>query len=103
MQLSQVRLVGVGPFEDMTVSLTDDDGALRRLTVVLGAGGVGKTSLLAAIASPRPGSAVPVRPRPTPAGASFVVADWILGDDDPARPHPLRVASPNAVLDERED
>jgi hypothetical protein len=103
MQLSQVRLVGVGPFEDLTVPLSDDAGALRRLTVVLGAGGVGKTSLLAAIASTRPGSAVPVRPRPAAVGPSFVVADWVLGDDDPARPHPLRVASPNAVLEERED
>jgi hypothetical protein len=32
-----------------------------------------------------------------------VVCDWVLGDDDPTRPHPLRVASPNAALDERED
>ncbi len=103
MQLSQVRLVGVGPFEDLTVRLGDDEGALRRLTVVLGAGGVGKTSLLASIASTRPGSSVPVRPRLGQTGAAFVVADWILGDDDPARPHPLRVTSPNAVLEERED
>jgi hypothetical protein len=31
------------------------------------------------------------------------VCDWVLGDDDRARPHPLRVASPNAALEERED
>ncbi len=103
MQLSQVRLVGVGPFEDLTVPLSDESGAMRRLTIVLGAGGVGKTSLLASIASTRPGSSVPVRPRAGAASPAFVVADWVLGDDDPARPHPLRVTSPNAVLDERED
>jgi len=33
-----------------------------------------------------------------------VVADWFLGDDDPPRPHPLRVVSANAKLDgERDD
>jgi hypothetical protein len=30
----------------------------------------------------------------------FVIADWLLGDDDPGRPHPLRVVSPNARLEE---
>jgi hypothetical protein len=103
MLLSQVRLVGYGPFDDLTVSLADGSGAPKRLSVILGGGGVGKTSLLAAIASTRPGSAVPPRPRPGATGPSFVVADWVLGDDDPARPHPLRVASPNAMLEERED
>ncbi len=103
MQLLQVRLVGVGPFEDLTLPLAEEGGVPRRLTVLLGAGGVGKTSLLAAIASTRPGSALPTRPRAGGAAPSFVVADWALGDDDPLRPHPLRVASPNAALEERED
>ncbi len=104
MQLSQVRLVEFGPFEDLTVSFCDASGVPRKLVVLLGASGVGKTSLLAAIASTRPGSTVPPRPRPNSTGPSFVVADWMLGDDDPARPHPLRVASPNAPLaEERED
>jgi hypothetical protein len=70
---------------------------------VLGAGGVGKTSLLASVASTRPGSAVPPRPRAGATSPSFVVCDWVLGDDDIARPHPLRVTSPNAALEERED
>ena len=103
MQLLQVRLAGIGPFEDVTIGLADASGAPRRLTVILGAGGVGKTSVLSAIASTRPGSAVPPRPRPSASSPSFAVCDWMLGDDDPARPHPLRVASPNAVLEERED
>jgi hypothetical protein len=103
MKLSQVRLVGVGPFDDVTIRLADATGAPRGVTVVLGAGGVGKTSLLAAIASTRPGSAIPPRPRPGAAAPSFVVTEWMLGDDDPARPHPLRVASPNAALGEPEE
>jgi len=49
---------------------------------VLGSGGVGKTSLLSAIASTRPGSAVPLRPRPGAQAPTFVVCDWVLGDDD---------------------
>jgi hypothetical protein len=103
MQLLQVRLVRIGPFEDVTLSLADASGSPRRLAVILGAGGVGKTTLLSAIASTRPGSAVPPRPRPGSAVPSFAVCDWMLGDDDPARPHPLRSASPNAVLEESEE
>jgi hypothetical protein len=35
---------------------------------------------------------------------AFAVADWILGVDDPKRPHPLRVLNPNARLEaERDD
>lgn len=105
MQLSSIRLVGLGPFDDLVFRLTDRDGAPRKAVVVLGAGGVGKTSLLAAVASTRPGYAVAVNRGRTgeAARASFVVADWMLGDDDPARPHPLRVTSPNVVLEEPEE
>jgi hypothetical protein len=31
------------------------------------------------------------------------VTEWLLGDDDPLRPHPLRVMTPNATVDERDD
>jgi hypothetical protein len=41
MQLLQVRLVGIGPFEDATIVMCDASGAPRRLALVLGAGGVG--------------------------------------------------------------
>src|SRR5438094_5584846 len=104
MQLSSVRLVGIGPFDDLVVPFVDSAGSPRRLTAVLGGGGVGRTSLLAAIASTRPGFAPPqVRPRTAePSAPIHVVTEWSLGDDDPARPHPLRVASANAVLDEAE-
>jgi hypothetical protein len=103
MLLAHLRVVEVGPFADLAVPF--DGGERPRLaTVLVGGGGTGKTSLLAAIASTRPGHALPLgRPWVKPQGApAFAVADWALGDDEEARPHPLRVASPNAQLDERE-
>jgi hypothetical protein len=102
--LSRVRLVNVGPFDDLTLSFEDAAGAPRRFLVLFGGDGVGKTSLLSAIASTRPGYAVAqLRPRGEEGAPSFVVADWQLGVDDPARAHPLRVASPGAKLDEADD
>lgn len=104
--LSLVRLAGIGPLDDASLSLVDDEGSPRKLVVLFGAHGVGKTSILTAIASTRPGHTVAqLAPAsrsggPTPA---FAVAHWTLGDDDPARPHPLCVASPNAALDERDE
>lgn len=111
MLLSHVRLVGIGPFDDQSISLTDEAGLPRRRLVLFGGEGVGKTSLLAAIASTRPGHAVaqiqaraPASGRaPAAVPTPFVVTDWLLGDDDLLRPHPLRVVSPNAKLDETED
>lgn len=102
MYLASLRLRNVGPFEDVTLSFLDADGQPRRTTVLLGDSGAGKTTLLAAIAATRPGLVVqPPRARDgVPPGESFVVTAWRLGDDDPARPHDLVVASPNAVLDE---
>jgi predicted ATPase len=102
--LSRARLVHVGPFDDLTLSLEDDAGMPRRLVVLFGGEGVGKTSVLAAIASTRPGHAVAqLRPRGEDAAASFVVTEWMLGGDDMARGHPLRVTSPNAKLEEAEE
>lgn len=107
MLLSHARLSGIGPFDDLAIPFCDDDGAPRRLVVLFGGEGVGKTSILAALASTRPGHAVaqlaPQRGSSGPTGPSYAVADWVLSDDDPARPHPLRVASPTASLEERED
>jgi hypothetical protein len=102
MHLASARLVGLGPIDDTTFRFGDPLGAPRKTTVVLGGGGVGKTTLLAAIASTRPGHAVAQRTRRT-GQPSFAVTEWALGDDDPARPHTLRVMSPNAVLDEAEE
>lgn len=100
MKLLQIRLVDLGPFEDLTVSLRGSNDEPRPVTVVFGGGGVGKTTLLAAIAATRPGHAVATITSPAGPARGFVVADWHLGDDDPERPHPLRVVSPHATLDE---
>ncbi|KYF75976.1 hypothetical protein BE11_38900, partial [Sorangium cellulosum] len=102
--LSRVRLAHVGPFDDLSLSFEDAAGAPRRLVVLFGGDGVGKTSILSAIASTRPGYAVAQqRSRADDGATPLVVTDWMLGTDDPARAHPLRVASPNARLDEPED
>jgi hypothetical protein len=105
MLLSLARLSGIGPFDDLVIPFSDDDGSPRRLTVLFGGEGVGKTSILAALASTRPGHAVAQVARGSSGSGSqaYAVADWVLSDDDPARPHPLRVASPTASLEERED
>jgi hypothetical protein len=79
------------------------------MIVIHGGGGVGKTSVLAAIAGSRPGHATVQAPRadqPKPvdgSAAAWAATDWLLGQDDPERPHALRVASPNAKLPGPED
>jgi hypothetical protein len=100
MHLTSVRLCNLGPYSDLTLSVGLPP---RLLTVVFGGDGMGKTTMLSAVAATRPGHALPPMPaRRVDGGASFVVTEWLLGDDDPARPHALRVASPNARLEEDE-
>ena len=104
MKLLQAALVGVGPFDKLVLPFADENGEARPLTVIHGAGGVGKSSVLAAIASTRPGHCVVQPPRlearetAGPATPAFAACDWALGQDEPARPHALSVASPNARL-----
>ncbi len=102
MHLLQSRVVGLGPLGDVTFRFADDAGGARRASVVLGGGGVGKTSLLQAIASTRPGHTVALRAR-RPGEPTFAVTDWVVSAEDPSRPHGLRVVSPNAQLGEGED
>ncbi len=103
MRLVSLRLKLVGPFEDVTVSLADANGAPRPVTVLFGGDGTGKTSLLGALACTRPGYALPPllpgRDRAPEGAVSFASAEWLLGEDDPERPHTLTVASPSAVLE----
>jgi hypothetical protein len=108
MRLLRARLTGVGPFRDVTFPFADEDGRPRRLSVVHGGGGVGKTSLLSAIALTRPGHAqapaalATERAADDPAAAPHVECDWELGQDDLERPHPLRICSPSLVKVEDE-
>jgi hypothetical protein len=101
MKLLQAVLVGVGPFEKLVLPFADDAGEARGMTVIHGAGGVGKSSVLAALASTRPGHCVvqPTRSEPRESAPQpFAACDWALGQDEPLRPHPLSVVSPNARL-----
>ncbi len=121
-QLLRARLVGLGPFEDATFALGESSTKVldsepdpasvmaplayrpRLATVVIGGAGSGKTSFLSAIATTRPGHAVAqLTSRNDGASPGYVVADWLLGDDDEARPHPLRVVSPNAKADDTDE
>jgi hypothetical protein len=101
----RIRVNGVGPFEDTVLELgtkdADDEegGTPRPATVLFGADGTGKTTLLSVLAQTRPGHAVP----PLPPGGrppGWARAWFSLGEDDPSRPHPLVVASPNATFED---
>lgn len=101
MRLLRLSLHQLGPFDDTTLDLAlpDETPTARGAAVLFGADGTGKTSILGALAVTRPGHALPPLPQPgTPRAPGWVVADWLLGEDDPSRPHALTVASPNAVL-----
>jgi hypothetical protein len=123
MQLLRVLLHDVGPFDDAVLRLTAEGpadlaevepgaereasappGPPRPVTVLFGADGTGKTSLLSALALTRPGHALPPLPgslreaRVAGEAPPHVATEWLLGEDDPERPHPLVVASPSAIL-----
>jgi hypothetical protein len=104
MYLLRAELHGVGPFDHLELSFIDEQEQPRRMNLIHGGGGVGKTSLLAAIGTSRPGHATAQQPRPDQpksadgSATSWAVAEWLLGQDDPERPHPLKVASPNVKL-----
>jgi hypothetical protein len=105
-RLALLRLHRIGPHADLVLRFVDDKGAVRPVTVLFGADGTGKTSILGAITSTRPGHALPPVPmqlqaqRADAGGPPFAMAEWALGDDDPSRPHTLRVASPSAQLED---
>jgi hypothetical protein len=96
-RLAKVRIVGLPPFGDVTIPFSEDDGQPRPMTVLFGGGGVGKTTVLAAIGNTRPGYAIALHGSPDP--SAFVASEWVLGMDDADRPHTLRVATPTAKLD----
>jgi hypothetical protein len=97
--------VSLPPFGDVTIPFAEDDGMPRALTVLFGGAGVGKTSVLGAIAATRPGHAtalVPGAAASADGSSAFAVAEWSLGMDDTERPHPLTLATPTAKVERDE-
>ncbi|MEZ4373300.1 MAG: hypothetical protein R3B07_20930 [Polyangiaceae bacterium] len=103
MHLIGLRIAGLMPFRDIVLPFVDDGGEPRMLTVLYGASGVGKTTVIHSIGSTRPGYAI-AQPRSAATASRgeddlpWVNADWRLGDDDPERPHALRIASPGGTV-----
>jgi hypothetical protein len=88
---------GVAPFGDVSFPFRQADGDPRMVTVVHGGGGVGKTALLSVLAVTRPGHTTVLMGRRASGaeGPAHAVCEWTLGADDPERPHPLVIATPN--------
>lgn len=97
MYLVDAELWGIAPFGHIELSFGGVDDEPRMVTVVLGTGGVGKTALLYSLATTRPGHAVVPTGRTSigPEVPAHALCRWVLGDDDPTRPHPLAVSTPN--------
>ncbi|NJK31039.1 MAG: hypothetical protein HC927_00750 [Deltaproteobacteria bacterium] len=98
-----MRIVGLGPFEDLELDLCERPGEPRLLTVVYGEGGTGKSTLLSAIAATRPGhhvvqTSVWRRPSCNP----HSICHWRLGAEDGERPHPLKVSTPGFSVESDE-
>jgi hypothetical protein len=96
--LLSATLRGVAPFGDIELPFRDAEGGARSLTLVHGGAGVGKSAVLAMIAAARPGHAV-VPTSVAPASSEVpphATCEWLLGRDDPGRPHPLVTTTPNA-------
>ncbi len=103
MWLTRVLIRGSGPFERVILPFADDEGKPRSVTVIHGAAGVGKSTIVQAIANTRPGHAIAQLVRGDALGDKVdspphVACEWLLGADDPTRPHTLSVASPNVRL-----
>src|SRR5215831_58845 len=96
-RLTSLRLAHLPPFGDITIPFAEEDGSPRPLTVLFGGGGVGKTTVLAALAATRPGYAVALAPAGD--GSPLVVSEWSLGADDQNRPHPLCIATPTGRVE----
>lgn len=96
MRLIRATLAHSGPFDRVELPFADEQGRPRALSVVHGGAGVGKTTVLHAVAVTRPGHAVAQLVRgPSEGLPAHAACSWQLGADDPARPHPLSVASPH--------
>lgn len=99
MHLAHATLRGVAPFGDLDVDFRTEHGEPRMVTVVHGGAGVGKTTLLQALACTRPGhTTVASSLSGLDEQSPRVGCAWHLGEDDPSRPHPLEVFTPGSAL-----
>ena len=95
MHLAHATLRGVAPFGELEVDFRDEHGEPRAITVVHGGAGVGKTTLLQALACTRPGhTTVASSLSATDEGPPQIRCAWQLGEDERSRPHPLVVCTP---------
>lgn len=95
MHLLRMRVIRLGPFQEIELGFSEE-GEPRPVTVLHGAGGVGKTTLLNALACTRPGHSVVVPGQSEHDEPAATVCEFQLGSDEPERPHPLVVATPNS-------
>jgi hypothetical protein len=96
MYLLRQRVTKLGPFGQLEIGFTEE-GEPRLMTVIHGAGGLGKSTLLHALSSTRPGNTlVPHGYLVDTDEPGTTACEYYLGQDDPERLHPLIVASPNA-------
>lgn len=100
MRLLGLRYVGPPPLGEVSLRFADEEGEARSVSVLFGAGGTGKTALLAALASTRPGNATMLPRRGRNDDPGYAIAEYQLGDDQPERLQPAIVASPQAPADE---
>lgn len=103
--LERVRLVQVGPFDEVKLRFTDEAGEVHGLTVVHGDAGTGKSAIASAIGGTRPGRAASLASiaRGGARKDSHAICHWRLRAEDPERPHPLVVATPTVKLGEGEE
>ncbi len=99
MRLLQLRVARVGPFEELTLEFGPQPGPGRSWTVLYGDGGTGKSALLSAILSTRPGRCAALHGvRRRGEESSLAVAHWDISFEQPERGHPAVLATPTAKL-----
>lgn len=95
MQLLRARLLCPDALGQVHLSFEDEEARPRPVTLLYGGPGTGKTTLLTAIASTRPGHTVPAGLRPGDLRC-FAQCTWWLGMDEPDHTTPHVLTSPNA-------
>ena len=108
MRLLRLELTNLQPFGALNLDFRDDKGRPRGLMLCFGGPGTGKSRLLKSIASTRPGLCQNLilslnlsdEEKLDEEYIPLAATEWLLGCDEPSRPHPLRVISPNSPSSE---